>query len=129
MPAARRGWTGPVCRRTLSSVIQVDGGQRSGSGTIVRFSVALAALQYLVCSLLSFVGAFALESPAPGPILEAGLPILYAGLASTGIAYTLQIVAQRRAPASHAAIILSLEVITFYFFLRTEWRNIYSFLF
>lgn len=73
--------------------------------------VALAALQYLVCSLLSFVGAFALESPAPGPILEAGLPILYAGLASTGIAYTLQVVAQRRAPAGHAAIILSLEAV------------------
>lgn len=44
MPAARIGWTGPVCRRTLSSVIQVDGSQWSGSGTIVRFSVALAAL-------------------------------------------------------------------------------------
>jgi len=73
--------------------------------------VGLALLQYLVCSLLSFAGAFAFEDPAFGAVLDAGLPILYAGLASTGIAYTLQVVAQRRAPAGHAAIILSLEAV------------------
>ncbi len=37
------------------------------------------------------------------------IPILYAGLLSTGVAYTLQVIAQRRAHPSHAAIILSLE--------------------
>jgi len=41
--------------------------------------------------------------------LSAGIPILYAGLLSTGIAYTLQVVGQKDVPSSNAAIILSLE--------------------
>lgn len=42
--------------------------------------------------------------------LSAALPsVLYAGIASGGIAYTLQIVAQRHAPAAEAALIMSLE--------------------
>ncbi|MDR2433007.1 MAG: DMT family transporter [Treponema sp.] len=40
---------------------------------------------------------------------EAAIPILYGGLASVGIAYTLQVVAQRDAPPAHATIILCLE--------------------
>jgi drug/metabolite transporter (DMT)-like permease len=40
---------------------------------------------------------------------EALVPILYGGLASVGIAYTLQVVAQRDAPPAHATIILCLE--------------------
>ena len=40
---------------------------------------------------------------------EALIPILYGGLASVGIAYTLQVVAQRDAPPAHATIILCLE--------------------
>jgi drug/metabolite transporter (DMT)-like permease len=39
----------------------------------------------------------------------AAVPILYGGLASVGIAYTLQVVAQQDAPPAHATIILSLE--------------------
>jgi drug/metabolite transporter (DMT)-like permease len=42
-------------------------------------------------------------------ILAAAGPILYGGLLSVGIAYTLQVVAQRSAPPAHAAILLSLE--------------------
>jgi drug/metabolite transporter (DMT)-like permease len=41
--------------------------------------------------------------------VEALIPILYGGLASVGIAYTLQVVAQRDAPPAHATIILCLE--------------------
>ncbi|GHU60420.1 hypothetical protein FACS189444_7080 [Spirochaetia bacterium] len=37
------------------------------------------------------------------------IPLLYGGLASVGIAYTLQVVAQRDAPPAHATIILCLE--------------------
>ena len=45
-------------------------------------------------------------------MLSDGLyPILYGGLVSVGIGYTLQVVAQRNALASHAAIILSLEAV------------------
>ena len=39
----------------------------------------------------------------------AAVPILYAGLLSVAVAYTLQVVAQRRAQPAHAAIILSFE--------------------
>ena len=42
-------------------------------------------------------------------ILNASVPILYAGIISVGIAYTLQVVAQKDAHPSHAAIIMSLE--------------------
>ena len=42
-------------------------------------------------------------------IYNALIPILYGGLISVGVAYTLQVVAQQYAPPSHAAIILSLE--------------------
>ncbi|MDR3166735.1 MAG: DMT family transporter [Treponema sp.] len=43
------------------------------------------------------------------PIAKSLIPILYGGLASVGIAYTLQVVAQRDAPPAHATIILCLE--------------------
>jgi drug/metabolite transporter (DMT)-like permease len=46
-----------------------------------------------------------------GAVFDAAGPLLYAGLASTGIGYTLQVVAQRSAPPAHAAIILSLEAV------------------
>ena len=46
---------------------------------------------------------------APGELLGAVVPILYGGLASTGLAYTLQVIAQRDAPPAHAAILLGLE--------------------
>ena len=41
----------------------------------------------------------------------ATIPILYGGILSVGVAYTLQVVAQRVAPPTHAAIILSLEAV------------------
>ena len=51
------------------------------------------------------------EPVALGPLADAAWPLFYGGVLSVGVAYTLQIVAQRRAPASHAAIILSLETV------------------
>lgn len=71
----------------------------------------LAAIQFAVCSLLSLVAALLFETVALGPILAAAVPILYAGLLSAGVAYTLQVLAQRRAHPTHAAIILSLEAV------------------
>jgi len=71
--------------------------------------VRLACLQFATCSLVSLAAAFLLEDPAWSQLRGALGPILYAGLMSTGVAYTLQVVAQRDAPPAHAAIILSLE--------------------
>ncbi len=74
-------------------------------------AVALACTQYAVCSVLSWGGAMATEAVACQTVGRALVPILYAGLLSTGVAYTLQVVAQRRVPAANAAIIMSLEAV------------------
>jgi drug/metabolite transporter (DMT)-like permease len=71
--------------------------------------VQLAVAQFTVVSVASLIGAAIFENPALGPILEAAVPILYAGLMSVGVAYTLQVIAQRHARPAHAAIILSME--------------------
>lgn len=73
--------------------------------------IRLACIQFATCSVLSFLAAFAVETIALGDILAAAVPILYGGLLSVGIAYTLQVVAQRDAPPAHAAILLSLETV------------------
>jgi drug/metabolite transporter (DMT)-like permease len=72
-------------------------------------TVRLAITQFAVCSLLSLATAFVIETVSLDAIRQAAIPILYGGLLSVGVAYTLQVVVQRRAHASHAAIILSLE--------------------
>jgi drug/metabolite transporter (DMT)-like permease len=69
----------------------------------------LSCVQFAVCSVLSAVGALLTEQPLWAAILSAAGPILYGGLLSVGVAYTLQVVAQRSAPPAHAAILLSLE--------------------
>lgn len=71
----------------------------------------LAFLQFLVCSALSLVAAVAVETISLEGIFAAGGPILYGGLISVGVAYTLQVVAQRDANPAHAAILLSMEAV------------------
>jgi drug/metabolite transporter (DMT)-like permease len=73
--------------------------------------IKLACTQYAVCSILSLLGAYFTESITLDGIKGAIIPILYGGVLSVGIAYTLQVVAQRHAPPIHAAIILSLEAV------------------
>ncbi|MBN1163174.1 MAG: DMT family transporter [Candidatus Krumholzibacteriota bacterium] len=71
----------------------------------------LASLQFAACSLFSLVAALGVERLSLEGIRGAAVPILYGGILSVGIAYTLQVVAQRKTPPSHAAIILSLETV------------------
>ena len=71
----------------------------------------LAFLQFLVCSLLSTALALGTEPIALQQLMEAAVPVFYGGVLSVGVAYTLQVVAQRRAAPGHAAIILSLETV------------------
>ncbi len=73
--------------------------------------VLLACLQFVVCAVLSLAVAVAFEPIGLTGLEGAALPILYGGLLSVGVAYTLQVVAQRDAPPAHAAIILSLETV------------------
>jgi len=69
----------------------------------------LSLIQYIVTGILSLLIAIAVELITWNMILETAAPLLYAGVMSTGVAYTLQVVAQQHAHSSHAAIILSLE--------------------
>ena len=71
--------------------------------------IRLAIIQFLICSVLSLLIAILFEENTYFGVKQAIYPILYGGLLSVGIAYTLQIVAQKHSPPSHAAIILSME--------------------
>ena len=71
--------------------------------------LVLAFAQFAVCSVLSLATAIILEPILLQAIRQAAIPILYAGLLSVGIAYTLQVVAQKEAHPAHASIILSME--------------------
>lgn len=71
----------------------------------------LCALQFLVCGLLSLVAMFVYEQPSWGSILGAAGPLLYAGVLSSGVAYTLQIIAQRNTPPAIASLLMSLEAV------------------
>lgn len=72
-------------------------------------SLKLALSQFIVCAALSALVAVAFETNGVLDIQRAAIPILYAGVMSVGLAYTLQVVGQENAHPSHAAIILSLE--------------------
>ncbi|MEN6566637.1 MAG: DMT family transporter [Veillonellales bacterium] len=74
-------------------------------------TLQLAFFQFATCSVLSLITALWLETITIDGILQAIMPILYGGFCSVGIAYTLQIVGQKYAAPSHAAIILSMETV------------------
>ncbi len=71
--------------------------------------IKLASTQFAVCSILSTGSAFAFETVTISTILKATIPLLYGGLLSAGIAFTIQVVAQQKAHPAHAAIIMSME--------------------
>ena len=71
----------------------------------------IAGIQFLACSALSLLVAVLHEEISLAAIRAATIPILYAGIFSAGIAFTLQIVCQRTSPPAHAAIVMSLETV------------------
>lgn len=71
--------------------------------------VKLSCLQFFVAGGLSFIMMLIFESPDINQILDCWFPIIYAGVFSCGIAYTLQVVAQKNAEPTAASLILSLE--------------------
>jgi drug/metabolite transporter (DMT)-like permease len=78
----------------------------------IRYNfIKVAVFQNLVCAALSAIGAILTEEIVIANIHSAMIPILYAGILSTGIAYTLQVAAQRIAPPTHAAVMLSTETL------------------
>lgn len=81
--------------------------------TVNHFSkldgIKLSCIQFLVCGVLSTVGMFIFEKPELSAIRNAWLPIFYAGIFSSGIGYTLQILGQKYSEPSVASIVMSLE--------------------
>ncbi len=72
-------------------------------------SIHYAMGQFVVCAVLSLVGTLLFEEPSLSGIWAARWNIAYCGVLSVGVAYTLQVVAQKRVPPAFAAIILSTE--------------------
>ena len=66
-------------------------------------------IQYAVVFLCSTILAFSFETPTLANIKLAWFELIYTGVASAGIGYTLQIIAQSKASPAPAAIILSME--------------------
>lgn len=69
----------------------------------------LNCIQALVVAVLSVPWALLTETAAPSLIASCWLPLGYAGILSMGVAYTLQIVGQKRVAPSAAALLMSLE--------------------
>ena len=71
--------------------------------------VRIACIQFFITGILSAIPMFLFETPRLSDIFAAAVPVLYAGVLSCGVAYTLQIVAQKDADPTVASLILSLE--------------------
>lgn len=69
----------------------------------------LSCIQFFISAALSAIPMFLLETPRMSNILQAWLPILYAGILSCGVAYTFQIIGQKGCDSTIASLILSLE--------------------
>lgn len=73
--------------------------------------VKLSCMQFIFCGLISVVPALIWEQPTMSAILASAIPILYAGILSSGVAYTLQIVAQKNTDPTIASLIMSTEAV------------------
>lgn len=71
--------------------------------------VLMSCIQFFTAGIISAVPMFLFESPTWTNIFAAAAPLLYAGVLSSGVAYTLQVVAQKDADPTIASLILSLE--------------------
>lgn len=71
--------------------------------------VKMSCIQFFVCGTASLPFMFLLETPRAGAMLNGWIPLLYAGVLSCGVAYTLQIIGQKNVDPAIASLILSLE--------------------
>lgn len=71
--------------------------------------VKMSCIQFFVAGILCSVLMFIFEKPEISAILAAWLPVLYAGVLSCGVAYTLQIIAQKNTNPTVASLVLSME--------------------
>ena len=71
--------------------------------------IKLSSIQFLTVGVVSLIPMLTLEIPNISSVVSAWLPILYTGILSSGVAYTLQVVAQRHTEPTVAAITMSFE--------------------
>lgn len=71
----------------------------------------MSMIQFAVCAVLSGLAAFVFEAPSGAKLAAAAIPILYSGILSGGVAYTLQMFAQKFTEPTVASLILSLEAV------------------
>lgn len=71
--------------------------------------VRLSCIQFFVCGCLCAVPMVIFEHPEIYQILQAWLPLIYAGVLSSGVAYTLQIITQKHLNPTVASLLMSLE--------------------
>lgn len=71
----------------------------------------LSRMQFLVCAILSMIAAFVFETPTVAKLFDAAIPILFCGILSGGVGYTLQMLAQKHTDPTTASLILSLEAV------------------
>lgn len=76
-----------------------------------RAPIVVACGQFLICGLCGIILGIAIEQPSFADVQSGLFGILYAGVLSTGIGFTLQVVAQRYTHEADAAIILSSETV------------------
>jgi drug/metabolite transporter (DMT)-like permease len=77
-----------------------------------RFDFRILAFgQFLFTGIISLVFSLFFEQPLLSSVHDALYPILYAGIVSAGLGFTLQVLGQKNARADHAALILSLEAV------------------
>ena len=93
-----------ICALLFSvHILVIDYFSPKGDGVII------SCIQFFVSGVLSGVMMFLFETPRIEGILAAWMPILYAGVLSCGVAYTLQIVGQKDMNPTVASLILCLE--------------------
>ena len=88
------------------------GVQVSMLGALVRetgMPIFVSTINFFATAFLASALAFALETPSVGGMIDGWIPILYSGVCSTAIAFTLQAIGQQYVPPANAAIILSAE--------------------
>ena len=71
--------------------------------------IRISAIQFAACTVISAAAALVLEQPSLEKVVSAAVPILYCGLISGGVGYTLQIVAQKYTDPAIASLLMSLE--------------------
>ncbi len=71
--------------------------------------VVLANQQFFFAALVGFVGMLFFEKPTVASLMDAALPILYAGIGSSAVGYTLQVVGQRMTDPTVASLLMSME--------------------